>query len=79
MDLDWQTKLSHIRWTRLVLFMEKWLSVFIMCFFSLFDFHPLTRAAFALLLFVSWLVAHNNYHTLEDSAGLPTNHLVIRY
>lgn len=78
-DLDWNGRLHHLRWNRLVLFMEKWFSLFIFGFFFLLDFGPVFLVVIALGLAFLYLIAHNHYHTLEDCAGLPSNHLVVRY
>lgn len=78
-DLDWNGKLHHLRWSRLVLLVEKWLSLFLLGFFFLLELHPVTLVLIAACLFGLYLLAHNHYHTLEDAAGLPSNHMIVRY
>lgn len=78
-ELSWDTRLHHIRWTRLVLLAEKWFSFLLIAFFFLLESSSLTLAALVSVLFCLYFFAHNHYHTLEDAGGLPANHLIVRY
>ena len=78
-DLDWNGRLHHIRWNRLVLFMEKWFSLLILGFFFLLDFQPVSVVALALILLFMYVLAHNHYYSLEGAAGLPSNQIIVRY
>jgi hypothetical protein len=72
-------QLFHLRWVRLVLLVEKWMSVLVMGFFFLCGLNPLAATVLAFTLFFLYIFAHNHYHTLEDAAGLPSNHLIVRF
>lgn len=78
-ELDWHTKLHHLRWTRLVLLMEKWFSLLLFAFFCLLQLHWAVLVLIAYGLAHMYFFAHNHFHTLEDAAGLPSNHLIVRY
>lgn len=71
--------LFHLRWARLVLLVEKWMSLLIMALFMLMEL-PLAALVFiAIALLFFYLIAHNHYHQLEFSAGMPANQLVVHY
>lgn len=78
-DLDWNGRLHHLRWNRLVLLMEKWFSLLVLGFFFLLDFHPVSVLALAFVLLFAYFLAHNHYHSLEGAAGMPSNQIVLRY
>ena len=77
--MDWETRLHHIRWVRLILLMEKWLSLLFLGFFFVLGVPSSWLVFLAVLLFGTYFACHNHYHTLEDAGGLPSNHLVLRY
>lgn len=71
--------LFHLRWTRLVLLVEKWMSLMIMALFMIMAVHPAGLVFIAAVLIVFYLIAHNHYHQLEFAAGMPANQLVVHY
>ena len=77
--MNWETRLHHIRWARLVLFMEKWFSLLFLGFFFLLDVPSAWLVVLALIFAVTYFACHNHYHSLEDAGGLPSNQLVVRY
>lgn len=78
-DLSWLEKLSHLRFSRVVLLMEKWFSIFIVCWLVLVGVTTTNIWISAVALGLVYAIAHMHYHDLEDAAGLPVRHLVLRF
>lgn len=77
--MDWETRLHHIRWARLVLLMEKWFSLLFLGFFFVLDVPSAWLLVVALVLFVTYFACHSHYFALENAGGLPSNQIVVRY
>lgn len=78
-DLSWPTRLHHVRFSRLILFLEKWASIYIVCVLFLLGYSPTIAAACALFLFVAYALVHAGHYLLEESAGLPVNRWTFRF
>ncbi len=78
-SVSWLEKLSHLRFSRIVLLMEKWFSIFIVCWLVLVGVTSVNIWISSVALALAYAVAHVHYHDLEDAAGLPVRHLVLRF
>jgi len=74
--IDWQQRLFHLRFFRLLLFLDKFFSIAFVAFFAIF-FSPQTAilaAAFTLFQHVALLTY---VQRLEQAAGMPVSSLAI--
>jgi hypothetical protein len=78
-ELTWHEKLNHIRFMRLLLWTDHWLTWMTLIVILWLRFPPLFIAVYVVLRLISVVISHSKTRELEDAAGLPTNHLVIRF
>jgi hypothetical protein len=78
-DLTWFDKLHHIRFSMLLLTLEKWFSVFIVCFLVLAGIAPIWLSFSVFVLFLLYLHFHANHYELVQGAGLPVVRAVLRF
>lgn len=77
--LTWTDRLNHLRFWRTIVLMEKWLSVFFLCWLFLAGLSPLKLTIVGFLFAVCYFVVSQTHFNLEDAAGMPVQHLVVRY
>lgn len=78
-DLDWATRLHHLRFSRLLLFLEKWASIFLVLLLAVAGVQfPILSMAFV-VIFILFVCAWNYHFNLEEAAGMPVGRLVVRY
>jgi hypothetical protein len=69
----------HVRFSRLVLFMEKWASLILVLILVTAGVAPpvigITLAIVAILFLFAW----NSHFNFEEAAGMPVNRLTVRY
>lgn len=78
-DLSWSSKLHHIRFSRLVLFMEKLFVVIVATLALLLQLNPHITGGLIVLLAIMYLNLHSNHFYLEATGGLPVQPGMIRY
>lgn len=71
-DLSWFERLHHIRFSSMMLAIEKWFSIFVLCFLILAGVGPISMAAFVVVFLVLYCHVHVNHYELLEGAGLPT-------
>lgn len=78
-ELTWHERLNHVRFSRLILFADKWLVLIVSIVMLYLNFPLQLIASYAVFAAVMFGLQYAKHTVLEDAAGLPTNHLVIRY
>lgn len=78
-DLNWHDRLNHIRYSRFVLFMEKWATVLCILVLLSAGYNKIAGTFLAVFLFFTWFAAHQNHYGIEEAGGLPVNHFSVRY
>ncbi len=78
-DLTWTSKLHHIRFSRLLLFVEKLFVVLVACLAILMELNPHITGGLVVLLAVMYLRLHSNHYYLEATGGLPVQPGMIAY
>ena len=76
---DWPNRLVHLRFSRLVLFLEKWASIFTILILAVAGVQfPLLSIA-AVVIFITMVCAWNYHFNLEEAAGMPISRFTVRY
>ena len=79
-ELAWHVKLHHLRFSRFILLIEKWMTMFLFCLAVAFpEFHRVIVVVVFVVLLIHFLVTHNKHFELESEAGMPSNQIVLRY
>jgi len=78
-ELDWPTKLLHLRFSRAVLFLEKWMTVLLLCILVFAGLKWPFLATLGLMLLGLFVLAYNGHFNLEEAAGMPVNRVTMRY
>jgi hypothetical protein len=77
--MDWHTRLNHIRFSRAVLFMEKWTSLIFIAIMILAGFALPFVGAIGAVLAILFVLVYSGHYNLEEAAGMPVNRLSMRY
>lgn len=78
-NLDWGTRLLHIRFSRVVLFCEKWMSLVLVAVLLLASLPWQIVLAIAMICFVLFVLAHISHFNLEESAGMPVSRITMKF
>lgn len=74
--IDWHQRLNHLRFLKLLLWADKFISLAFIAFFLLFS-SPLSAAVVTAVLFVQYSAAVSYYHNIENMAGIPSSSYAI--
>lgn len=69
--------LNHLRFSRFVVLVEKWMSIIILIFLKLAGFQHFTIFCCLLLLLLTYFIVSRNHQILEDTAGVPNYRMQI--
>ena len=78
-ELSWTSRLHHIRFSRLVLLIEKLFVVFVAALAIVMHLDPHITGGLVVLLAVMYLRLHSNHFYLEAAGGLPVQSGMITY
>ena len=78
-ELNWSDRLGHLRFSRGLLFLEKWLSLFMIPLLIILSM-PLPVISALVVFCAVWLfLAYNSHFNLEEAAGMPVNYVTLKY
>lgn len=78
-SVTWAMRLSHIRFSRVVLFAEKWLSLILLVALLVLGFGNAIFTCFAILIFLLFALVHANHYNLEETGGMPINRITLKF
>lgn len=78
-ELDWTNRLLHLRFSRAILFFEKWLSFFFVSFLLILSMPWPIVSVVAFVCSVFFLLAYSSHFNLEEAAGMPVNYVTVKY
>ena len=78
-EVNWSDRLNHIRFSRCVLFLEKWFSVIILVLLVILKLNPIAVAVVSAIFAIHYLMTHAGHFLLEETGGMPVNRVTMRY